>query len=723
MSVDKKVLIVGAGPVGMLLSIILERAGINVTLVDKRKNISSQSKALTMNSSSLRILHSIGIVDQFLLQGQKINDIYIYWNNHKLMHIDYHRLDDLYSYILALPQSQTEKILDSVISKKNITYIRDMELKNIIQKDEIAIAYFADGSIQKFNYIVGCDGAKSRVRNLIGQDFIGHDYGIKFAIFDAKIDWIENKINKVHYFVKENGFIIVIPLSKGYHRIVIKHEDSSLFKKDLDILQYQMLVDMYAPNNLIIKNIIWQSKADFYNRIVSNLRKERVFLAGDAAHLFSPIGGLGMNTGFQDAFNLGWKLAGVLNKKLNPEILDTYDLERKEIIKLLLQSTDITTKLITRIDKNLEPINNWLPKMSNRDKIKRIYPYAFSGLSQEYSYNLINKKSFKVNIGKYIKYAEFDCLNNRIDTLSLFNGIKGTLIIAKSLKYTDSYIKLFEKFDLDVVVINDQQCQTLSKQGISIRLEEAIFVRPDGCIGWHSFAITSVILEYLESIFNTTENKGIKLALFDVDETLLNINSMLSFLAYFLKKKYGVGDGQNRYNKYIESVNKLSELPREHLNKLYYEKLKGLHYKELLMIGEQWFSENADLIYNRKIIDLLKKHLSDGYKPVIVSGGFFAILDPLSRALNISNILSINPEIDDEGFLTGNILGIQTIGDGKAIATKNKFDANFINWNESYAYGDHISDVSMLKLVGKPRVVGNNSDLLKIASINKWQCL
>ena len=117
---NKKVLIVGAGPVEMLLAIILEKAGINVTLVDKRKNISLQSKALTMNSSSLRILHSIGIVDEFLSQGQKINDIYIYWNNHKLMHVDYHRLDDLYSYILALPQSQTEQILDNIITKKTL---------------------------------------------------------------------------------------------------------------------------------------------------------------------------------------------------------------------------------------------------------------------------------------------------------------------------------------------------------------------------------------------------------------------------------------------------------------------------------------------------------------------------------------------------------------------------------------------------------------------------
>ena len=158
-----------------------------------------------------------------------------------------------------------------------------MELNNIIQKDEMAIASFTDGSTQEFNYIVGCDGAKSTVRELINQDFIGHDYGIKFAVFDAKIDWVENKMNKVHYFVRENGFIIVIPLSKGYHRIVIKHENSSLFKNDLDISQYQMLVDIYAPNNLIIKNIVWQSNADFYNRIASNLIKGRVFLAGDAS--------------------------------------------------------------------------------------------------------------------------------------------------------------------------------------------------------------------------------------------------------------------------------------------------------------------------------------------------------------------------------------------------------------------------------------------------------
>lgn len=258
MNANQQVLIAGAGPVGLLLACNLMKAGINVTLIDKKNQCSTQSKALTLNSASLKIFRSMGIDKEFLAKGKIVKDITVYWKNKRLMHIDYRHLPSIYKCILSLPQPETESLLCSYLEDLGGSVLRETELVNAINNKSSVSVEFSNGSKNEFAYVIGCDGGSSTVRKLTGQTFEGHNYGIEFLLIDAQIQW-NGVVNDVYYFVKEDGFIIVIPLVNGCHRIVIK--ESSNYNKGKPIRskkEYQQLLDVYGPGDIIIKQIDWK---------------------------------------------------------------------------------------------------------------------------------------------------------------------------------------------------------------------------------------------------------------------------------------------------------------------------------------------------------------------------------------------------------------------------------------------------------------------------------
>lgn len=501
-SSDGHILIVGAGPVGLLLGCTLLKAGISVKLVEKRLNRSTLSKALSINAASLKVLHSLGIVNRFLDCGKPISDITVYWNNQRLMHVDYRRLASCYPFILSLPQSETERLLEKYYIALGGEIERGVALIDAVASGTGVNATFSDGSKGDFAYAVGCDGGQSQVRKITGQRFSGHDYGMYFLLFDSKIKW-DGFVEGVHYFVKDKGFIIVIPLSNGCHRIVIKIGSKDHAIQNNDILtqkDFQRLVDIYGPGGIKLREITWQSSASFYNRLVSGYRKGKIFLAGDASHLFSPIGGMGMNAGFQDAFNLGWKLAGVLKGELSLDILDTYHEERRHIAKQLIKSTDTTTRLISRIDTNHNgTMRQWLPLMCNRQHMLNTYPMAFAGLSQSYGKSKINQGDSQL-VGSQLAYATFFVGEKLYSTYDLNDGIHATILaVNQQSNIIQTWLK---SYPIKLLLLTEEQCQRLITQGVPLKCEEAIFIRPDGYVGWHGqIKDKAEIQTYLNSLF------------------------------------------------------------------------------------------------------------------------------------------------------------------------------------------------------------------------------
>jgi 2-polyprenyl-6-methoxyphenol hydroxylase-like FAD-dependent oxidoreductase len=379
------VVIVGAGPVGLLLGYLLRKNGVSVQILEKHGARSAQSKASSMNAYSLAILHAAGIVSPFLSAGKPVRDLLLYWKNRRLMRVNYRRLPSRYNYILGLSQPETEALLEQSFVAAGGVIRRGTELLGFDQGAHGVTVHHAGGAPLACDYLVGCDGARSTVRQLLGLEFSGADMGVKFFMFDGKIRW-HGDLGKVHYFVRDHSLFLIIPQANGNHRVIIKSEGEHVWPAGAgDLPFYQRMVELYGPEGVRVDAVYWESESRFYNRQSSRYHAGRVYLAGDACHLFSPVGGLGMNTGFQDALNLAWKMAGVLKGRYRDTILQSYTDERRAISQQLIASTDLTTRLILRLERDEHgPLQGWLPKMVNRGKIARDYPLNFSGLAQRY---------------------------------------------------------------------------------------------------------------------------------------------------------------------------------------------------------------------------------------------------------------------------------------------------------------------------------------------------
>lgn len=216
-------------------------------------------------------------------------------------------------------------------------------------------------------------------------------------------------------------------------------------------------------------------------------------------------------------------------------------------------------------------------------------------------------------------------------------------------------------------------------------------------------------------------------AFFDVDGTLLKFTSMINFIDFFFQSYYGKKIGKIKSQDYTwRRHNDYKNYNRDKLNRIYYANYRGIEEQFLQNCGKKWFNEivlNDENAFNLKVIKEIKKHQNYDDRVVFVSGSFFACLDPIAEYLNVQHCLCIKP-IVKEGCLTGEIEMPQTIGKGKAEAIRLFLDDDSEQvLSESYAYGDHISDLDMLSLVGHPRVVASDPKLIALAKENNWKIL
>nr|WP_298171264.1 FAD-dependent monooxygenase [uncultured Pseudomonas sp.] len=380
------VLIVGGGPTGMTLALQLQRFGIGFRLIDKRRKEPSGSKALSINPASLNLLDDLGVAETLVGLGHKTEVINLVYDNRPLMRARFARLPSKFPFFLMLPQPETEQVLEQRLNELGHSIERDCELLGLRQHDngvEVELRTGDGRERQHFDYVVGCDGGLSKVRNELELDFSGYDYNMHFILADLRIEW-QGAREQGFYFIRDDGFLILLPLKDGYHRIVIKVNEQCPpgYKPSLE--EIRDYIARYEIPGLQVSDPIWLSSAPFYNRSAATIRRGRVFLAGDAAHLFSPIGGFGMNSGIADAFNLGWKLGYTLNGLGNDELLQSYVEEREQNTRTLLAKTDKSTSLIARLNRHLPADEQaYLPRLRNREFIRR-FPLETAGLTLRY---------------------------------------------------------------------------------------------------------------------------------------------------------------------------------------------------------------------------------------------------------------------------------------------------------------------------------------------------
>ncbi|WNO10705.1 FAD-dependent monooxygenase [Teredinibacter sp. KSP-S5-2] len=383
---DDAVLIVGAGPVGLTLANDLARRGVPYKIVDSKAGPTEDSKGLAINISSQYGLQLAGLGRSIGREGQSISRLNLHWQGKRYSSINFSWLPFDIQSLITQPQSVTEnELLEQLQLAGKGAVAWGEEVVHIEEQENSVLATLKrlDGETytESYKYLVGCDGKRSLTREHIQPDFSGVDYDMFFVLGDYELS-LPYDNNEVQYYIYPDTFFILIPIGQDLWRIVVKY-DGELPESKVSSSEISSILQTYLNPEIVLAEPKWISRAPFYNRVASSIQSNRVFIAGDAAHLFSPIGGTGMNTGIQDALNLGWKLAFVHHQMAPESCLNSYNEERQPAIKQAADLSDLSTQLITRTITEHSIIDQLAPEQGNRKIQSRILPYLHSGLAQK----------------------------------------------------------------------------------------------------------------------------------------------------------------------------------------------------------------------------------------------------------------------------------------------------------------------------------------------------
>lgn len=357
-----EVLVVGAGPAGLTHAIELARRGIAVRIVDKRPQASTQAdKAIGIHCRTMEIWEDQGIVTEAMDAGIWLHGQTVFVNGEQTHQVDWSGLDELPYAHLGLPQYDTERILGAKLASLGVAVERGVELVGFTQDDDGVTAQLrsAAGEVETTpaQYLVGCDGAHSAVRSGLGLAFEGglSMFPQLFMLGDVDVDWDLPAGHLVRFVRIEGddftGMLVCVPL-KGRNRYRIATLAPERWQEAVGsgavpagfwqeyepptLADLQAAIDDLGPPGTTASNLRWSSIFRIKHGIVDRYREGRVFVAGDAAHLHPPAGGQGMNTGIQDAWNLGWKLALVVRERGAPGLLESYEAERRPAGKMIV---------------------------------------------------------------------------------------------------------------------------------------------------------------------------------------------------------------------------------------------------------------------------------------------------------------------------------------------------------------------------------------------------
>jgi len=394
--VNNKILICGAGPVGLALAIEMALIGIQVDIIEKKNGRDTFSKALSLNTSTLEHMEHLGIINTILDNAFINQKIYIHWQGNPLHRISLANVPSKYPYFAMIPQFKTEELLENRLNELGIKVQRGVELVSIQQHGNSVDAVLRENNLnrtnsKKYSYVIGCDGFNSSVRTLAGIEFTGFNFDASFTMFDAPIKWGELS-KKMIYSVFDNRFIIHIPMANNISRIVIKTDNNISTKYNWQTSDYRNLLDKMGLSDLSFETPIWKSSAGIFNRLASKFSDKRVILAGDAAHAFSPIGGQGLNTGLLDVRELAWRLKECVECENKSGLLKEYDLIRRTSATRVRDFTNTLTKLILRTDRDPNgPLSYFLSSNKGNKFLKSELPLLLAGKQNQMSKVVISR--------------------------------------------------------------------------------------------------------------------------------------------------------------------------------------------------------------------------------------------------------------------------------------------------------------------------------------------
>lgn len=363
-------LVIGAGPVGLTMANELARHGVNCRIIDRSAEPAQTSNALAIFPRTLEVFEMMGIAGRFLTAGHRLDGLSLHHRLEQIGGIDFNAVASPFPFALSLPQSETERLLIEQLSTFGIAVERGVELTSFTQTSEAmrAVLRHADGREETVDapWLIGCDGAHSTTRHSLGMDFEGAQYDESFILADVQLESALAR-DRVHLFLGDDGILGVIPFSDNLWRIVANIPPASRDQAlaEVSLGEVQSLLARRGPPQDRVSEPVWMARFHISHRKVREFRQLRVFLAGDAAHIHSPAGGQGMNTGIQDAFNLAWKLALVVRQAAPAQLLASYHIEREPVAREVLNLTDRITRLATMRNSVAQSVRDFLlPRLS-----------------------------------------------------------------------------------------------------------------------------------------------------------------------------------------------------------------------------------------------------------------------------------------------------------------------------------------------------------------------
>jgi 2-polyprenyl-6-methoxyphenol hydroxylase-like FAD-dependent oxidoreductase len=360
----------------MTAAIEMTRAGFDVRIVDKSDRMAEHSEALAVQARTLEQFQRYGIAEEAVARGRKLHGVRFYSENKQIAAISLDLLPSRYPYLLFLPQSETEALLKAHMEQLGLRTERGIELESLQQHEGGVHARLRhpDGGAEDMEarWLIGCDGAHSAVRDLTGTRFAGGGVGLSFFLGDVELEGPHAPHDELSVHVNRGDVVFMGRISDRIVRMIVALHSEQ--QKDEDcpptVGDFQQAAD-HVGVNVKVLSANWTTPFRVSERQARHYRIGNVFLAGDASHIHSPVGGQGMNTGIQDAANLAWKLAAV-SQGADESLLNSYEEERGEVGKALLRFTERGLKMASTSNLLMEGIRDKLvPFFSNLKPVQR----------------------------------------------------------------------------------------------------------------------------------------------------------------------------------------------------------------------------------------------------------------------------------------------------------------------------------------------------------------
>ncbi|MEM1363164.1 MAG: FAD-dependent monooxygenase [Pseudomonadota bacterium] len=356
-----KVLVVGGRATGLMMTLELARRGVPTRCIDLSSSIDPHVRANLVHSRTLEIFQGLGL-DEEVSRGSTPEKGYVFYHDGaRVLERPHATIEPPFPYGLAQVQPHTEAVLETHLKSFGAQVERGIALAALAQDaDGVDVTLHDENGAEeqdRFQWVIGCDGAHSTLRHLLGDGFSGEQDAIPYILGDVVISGAEDlEPHKAHVFLHRSGEFYVFTRLPENRFFLIASLDKEAAPAGTPVLEeLQNLATERARSSFQLSDPRWLGYFQIHHRLAPRYRRDRVFLAGDAAHIQSPFGGHGMNTGIQDAHNLAWKLALVVQKRAKAEILDTYSVERRPVAEELLETTRQITNAMESYHTLSEP--------------------------------------------------------------------------------------------------------------------------------------------------------------------------------------------------------------------------------------------------------------------------------------------------------------------------------------------------------------------------------